>query len=392
MTAASPAERRRTGATAAVGILLVAVAVTLRVNALPFISSDMRGHLLPWYLMLTRGGDLLATNFADYTPAYLYLLWAAAHLHEWLPAVLAIKLISIAFDVAIGAMTYLIVRAHGRGARYAVLGALSILSLPTIWMNSARWGQCDAIFATFILACVYGCLRQRPFAAMLAFSVALSIKLQAVFLVPFLMLEQGRRRSLLRYLWLPIVVYLVVGLPALLAGRTLFDLVMIYPRQMQLYTDLSMWAPNLWGVCYLRPGACQGWPAVGAAWLLVNGIVIATVLVLARRRQKVLHTPRSTLLMATASVLIVPFLLPRMHDRYFFLADVLSFILALCEPRLWYVAAGVQAASITAYGSIMYGWPIEAVAVGTMLNAACIVAVLWHLATDRHLAGRPVEP
>ena len=45
----------------------------------------------------------------------------------------------------------------------------------------------------------------------------------------------------------------------------------------------------------------------------------------------------------------MPYLLPRMHDRYFFLADILTVALAFVRPRLWVVAALFQVGSLTSY-------------------------------------------
>ncbi|MGH7787070.1 MAG: hypothetical protein ACRERC_09410 [Candidatus Binatia bacterium] len=379
----------RSGVAPAAGALLIVAAIVLRLRSLPFVSSDMERYLLPWYSTLLDGGAAsLGSGFSDYPPAYLYLLFLAGRLHEWVAPVVAIKSISIVFDVAIGALTYLIVRQHGRGARYAMLGALASLVLPTVWLNSARWGQCDSIYSAFLLACVYCYIARQPFAAMLSFSFALSFKLQAVFLVPFLAFEHWRRGYRLRYLALPVGVCLVLALPALYAGRSVLDLLAIYPRQVRGYTELSIWAPSVWGLCYLTADFCRSWSTVIGVLVIFNAVGLACAIVITRHGREILGAPQSTLLMATASALVVPFLLPRMHERYFFTADVLSFILALCVPQLWYLAAGVQAASVMAYGSMLFGWSSLLVPLGSVLNGACIVGVLVHLGSGRRLFAR----
>jgi Gpi18-like mannosyltransferase len=45
----------------------------------------------------------------------------------------------------------------------------------------------------------------------------------------------------------------------------------------------------------------------------------------------------------------VPFVLPGMHERYFYLADVLTVVLAFYRPRLWFVPLLVQTASLLSY-------------------------------------------
>ena len=51
----------------------------------------------------------------------------------------------------------------------------------------------------------------------------------------------------------------------------------------------------------------------------------------------------------------VPFLLPHMHDRYFFLADALSLTLAVVFPRLCFVPVLVSFASLTGYYAYLTG-------------------------------------
>jgi Gpi18-like mannosyltransferase len=47
--------------------------------------------------------------------------------------------------------------------------------------------------------------------------------------------------------------------------------------------------------------------------------------------------------------LAIPFLLPEMHERYFYLADVLSIIYAFYFPRYFYVAVIMQLCSLLSY-------------------------------------------
>jgi Gpi18-like mannosyltransferase len=65
---------------------------------------------------------------------------------------------------------------------------------------------------------------------------------------------------------------------------------------------------------------------------------------------KIKALSRETMLLcATVSVAMIPFLLPKMHERYFYLMDVLTFILAFYIPRLWMPAVGTQLVSGMTY-------------------------------------------
>jgi Gpi18-like mannosyltransferase len=55
------------------------------------------------------------------------------------------------------------------------------------------------------------------------------------------------------------------------------------------------------------------------------------------------------LVCATVSVSLTPFLLPKMHERYFYLMDVFTFLLACCIPNLRLPAFLAQVSSVLTY-------------------------------------------
>jgi hypothetical protein len=75
---------------------------------------------------------------------------------------------------------------------------------------------------------------------------------------------------------------------------------------------------------------------------------------------------------ALLSALMPPFLLPGMHERYFFAADVLSVLYAFYDPRRWYVAVLIQFASAFSY----YPYLFEREPVPPFLLAAAVVLAI----------------
>jgi Gpi18-like mannosyltransferase len=75
----------------------------------------------------------------------------------------------------------------------------------------------------------------------------------------------------------------------------------------------------------------------------------AVGLAIALTALKLKESPRSSLFVATLSAAAMPYVLPRMHDRYFFVADVLSLTLAFAYPRYWLAAVLFQIGSLTSY-------------------------------------------
>src|SRR5512141_2149364 len=107
--------QRRAWATALVSIGAL-IALLIRIPFLDVLSPDIVGHLGQWYdyIVLNGGVYALADRFADYTPAYLYLLTAMTYLREGvapaLSKVAAIKLPSIVADLLMAIAVYKLVR------------------------------------------------------------------------------------------------------------------------------------------------------------------------------------------------------------------------------------------------------------------------------------------
>jgi Gpi18-like mannosyltransferase len=186
----------------------------------------------------------ITMDIGDYNLPYQYILAGIAR--SSIPDLYLIKMVSVVFDFALAVMAALTV---GRFMREQLaLPALAILLLlPTGWLNSAYWAQCDSLYAFFVVACLYAMLADRPLwsAAMLA--VAFAFKLQTVFFLPMVLFGLLRRKYKLRHAWMFLAVYLLTLLPALLAGRGLLSALAIYGQQAAQYGQrLTNNAPNIY--------------------------------------------------------------------------------------------------------------------------------------------------
>ena len=136
-----------------------------------------------------------------------------------------------------------------------------------------------------------------------------------------------------------------------MAARPPGDLARVYLDQSGTYRWLSMNVPNPWFfVQHLHLMSYGHGVALGLALAVVLGLALAGV-ALGRRLGLT-----ELLLLAPASVLAMPYVLPKMHDRYFFPADAMTYAVAV--PRRWSVAAAlcVQLGSLGAYSSILFGF------------------------------------
>lgn len=117
------------------------LAIALRISLYHVITSDYTTFLSQWYKYIqTHGGfAALKDNFSNYNVPYLYLLAIATYLP--IPELIAIKSISVIFDVVLGIFTYLILSLKFRRPSVALIGVLVVLFAPTIFINSSAWGR-----------------------------------------------------------------------------------------------------------------------------------------------------------------------------------------------------------------------------------------------------------
>jgi len=360
-------------------LALICILYTL---ALPLTNKDILKGYLPWYDYILAHGRFaaLADNFAQYTPPYLYLLSIGSLANGLLPSFLIIKLIAIAGTLCLASgFFWLITALDYPGATR--LPVLWLMLLPTVLLNGPWWGQTDAFYAGPLLFAIGEVLRRRMLTAVMAVGLAFSFKMQAVFIAPLFLALLLTRRIPWAYLPVPLIVYLGMMVPSWLAGRPLHDLLGIYGGQADAYQQLAKNAPNFW--TYLE-GLHLVTYSTGVPIGLGLGIGATAWLGYMGWREKKLD-PETLLLIAAAGAIILPFVLPKMHNRYFFLGDILSFTRAVIFPsaRRTRIAALMQAGSLLSGLAFVIGLPAGA-PVGAIFMTWALILTLHELRDHFH--------
>jgi Gpi18-like mannosyltransferase len=173
--------------------------------------------------------------------------------------------------------------------------------------------------------------------------------------LPFLLLHLASRaafkQAALIVILLPLI-YFLMNVPYTLAGRPFSEVFMIYGDQAGTYSMLSMNAPNPWYVLErLSPGI--GFSKRYFDTLILAGVAAAGVLglgIVALGLRKGLRlTLTENLLLMTMIAVAFPSVIPKMHDRYFFLADTFALLLAMMNFRFIAPAVLIQTGSLFAY-------------------------------------------
>lgn len=370
----------------------VLTALAVRYPLLPFVSDDMRLVLIPWWAFLVENGYFAALrhDFSNYNVPYLYLLAAAAFLTGGAHSLAAIKIISIVFDFVLAFFVGKCVSLrYPESKTIPVAAALATLFAPTVVANGALWGQSDATYTAFLAGCLYFLLAGRQAWAFAAFGLAFSFKLQALFLAPaFLWLLAKKAVHWRCFLLIPLV-WLVTLLPAWFLGRPFGDLrdglLTVYPRQVVTFRPrLALGAPNLY------QWAPRDWHDWYPLFAVLAAAVLAAIAV-AVRRSRARITPELTVFLATFSVLLAPYVLPKMHDRYFFPADVFAIVLAFYRPRAWYVPVVVGSASFIAYLRYLHA-EVVPLTWGAVLLGVLVAVLARRLFVDLQAAPQGPRP
>lgn len=326
---------------------LVHIATWLRV-----LSPDAALFFLVWWNKLLQLGyfHALTASYSDLTPPTLYLFTFMALFRNAARPWVLLKLINLPFLPIAASLAYGIARRLDANKARSAAVALLVLLLPVVWQDAFHWGQFDMFYTTFLLGTAYALLAGRSTLAMVLFGSALAIKLPAIFLAPALaaMLFAGELSA--PAVALVPLMYVVWVLPAAIAGRSWHSLLGIYLRQSQSYPKLSLDAPNLYLLFQdlipagrpfqLASLAAVSLAALAAAWM------IGTYL---RARKAGTPSPDRMIAVMTFSLLAMPYLLPRMHERYYLPGDIFAVLLLATKPRLLLPIILLQTATLATF-------------------------------------------
>ncbi len=358
---------------------LLALAMLLRGLAFDFRSGDYNTFLSKWVEFFRLGGGFsaLSTSIGNYNLPYLYFLAAFSYIE--VPDLYLIKLLSVFFDVilawGVARLVYIFTN-----RRSVVLAAFFVpLFLPSVYLNGALWGQCDSIYAAFAVWSIVFALSDRPILSVVSVALSFAFKLQAVFIMPvFLIFIFARKMKWYHLIAFPIT-YLVTTIPALIAGRPFIDTILLYFDQAETVgSSLNYNSPSVF--------AFIPWNAeVNAEALTKVGIAVAFAFLFLLflhcwlRRDSLDN--RTLLICSVLIAVAVPYFLPHMHERYFFIADVLSVALAFVIPKLSFTPALVSFASLLGYHAYLKMRFLLPMSYGAAALLIVIICLLFSLMT-----------
>ena len=347
----------------------ILLSLLIRYSLLGFESTDYKAWLSNWYEFIKSHGGFWALkyNFANYTPPYLYLLIIATGLP--FPSLTAIKLISIIFDYSLAFFVYLTVKLKYKKGIIPVMSFFAVLFLPTVIFNSSLWAQCDTIYTTWLIGSLYFIIREKILLAFIFLSLAFAFKLQTIFLFPVYIILSYKKNFSIKYFLLIPLIYIISIIPTFIAGRPFNDLLSIYGEQIAINQKLTMNAPTLyqWISNHYYYPVCH----IGVAVTLLITCLFMFII----HKSKINIKEETVIKLSLAFSLIIPYFLPKMHERYFFPADIISIIYAFYYPRKFFIPVLINIASLFSYFPFLFGSPFIPLSYLALILLITIIAV-----------------
>lgn len=337
-------------------LLAGAAAFGVRWAGIEHITADFETCLIPWSAAMKtgQGPGILRAYDGDYNMPYVTVLW----LLNYLPGrtIVKVKLFSVLFEY-LGAVAAGLIAARFADAekkRFMFTAAcIAVLFYPSSVLNGAWWGQCDFIYVAFLLYMIYALLRERYAAAMILLGCAFSFKLQAVLILPVLLIFWWKRRSFSgAYFLLTAAMMEVLCIPAIAGGYSVFIPFSIYTRQLGRYPYMYVFYPNFWALFKDSPYYIFSDAAILS---ILAGLGIFAVSVI---RKKTTISERQWMEFAVWSTFFMMCFLPCMHERYGMLAEVLAIIYAFLDRKTWWNAVIIGVGSLIAYLQVTFGQDI----------------------------------
>lgn len=329
-------------------LLPIAAALFLRAALLDHVTLDYQDFLSKWvdYFRQNGGFSAMKDPIGNYNVPYLYMLALLSYLP--VPDLYGIKLFSVLFDVLLAWGGFRLVKRLTGEDRPALLCFCVLLFLPTVVLNGSCWGQCDSVWAALCIHALASGLEDRPVLSLSLLALAFSFKLQAIFLIPLWCALWFTKHVKFRQLFAFPAVFFLTMLPALLVGKPVMDILRVYWDQAGSSVSWQTVNYNSPSVFALLPYHAQSAPWVPKAAILCAFLFMLLILALVFVRRET--ADNTALVLAGAALSLgIPFFLPYMHERYFFLGGILLTVLACIRPVHVPAAVGAELASLGGY-------------------------------------------
>lgn len=327
-------------------LIVTVLAFYARTLFWPFVSGDYIEFLYGWLndIRSLHGLHSIGTQIGNYTAPYHYLLAIFTYI-PGLDNLQVIKITSTIADFFMATSLGLVAYALCKQKWKAVCAYAVVLCLPTVFLNSSAWGQCDAMYAAIVLFAIYLWLIDKKAACFFVYGLALAVKLQAIFFLPALVVFWLCGQARLRHFLGLAGGYVVAFLPAIIASGSLSCLTAAYKMQTVVHTL----APNSYTAMEFFDGFDQEDVYLYTNALVIFALIGIGIVAFYCWQKRAAFNQQAAFYLIMVMLCLVPYLMPGMRERYFYLAEVLAVVYALYNPRRIVVPLLLQLGTLPSY-------------------------------------------
>ena len=338
-------------------ITVILLSLIIRLYFVPWHSSDYNTHLKNWFIHFQENGFSGFKNIYDisnYPALYMIIICLVSFLPKFsievlpdLSIILYIKLVSIIADYFLAYMVYKIIKYYTNKEYMALISLACVLFSPIVLFNSALIGQADGIYSSFIILSLYLFYKEKYAKAFLIYGIAFALKLQSIFILPFIILLYIKNRFHLKYFLLILIPHIISSLIATIFGANFIKALTILGGQ--THPNLSNRAPSLPALIFRGAPFEQFYKWMFMTFFIILAIMLCTIFLYMFIKQKNKLNLDTFILWALTISFSMPFILPSMHERYFYISEILALIYAFIKPKYAYITVLLYFATFSRY-------------------------------------------
>lgn len=382
---------------------------------------------IPYTGVEPGGADHLSTF--DYNCLYQYLLiFLNLFNNGGGNDMFLVKMSDCIFDIVAAVTVFRIMYEMTHDTHKSVMAMGVILVIPTMLLNSAAWAQNDAIYTSFLLLSFLSFIKKRDVRTWLYFAIAFCWKQQALFFAPVLIIAWLRNKTKIRYALLVPAMYVLVIIPATIAGafvpekvtvsiealtdtgnvswisdfaatgdtlvlepvgRTFGSLLGIYGHQVSMFSRLTMNYPNIYTIIYSDINKELRQMIITCGEFVTIMLLGVLAFYLYNRKFKDSRLFYLTLVVFVSQLVV--YCLPCMHERYGYVAEVFAFIYGMFGFKRLCIAVMLQGITLVTYTRFLWGASSSLTTANLVVFAFLLLGIILLMGKDLYAQIHKVE-
>lgn len=337
-------------------IIVTLIAILIRCYFIKFKSNDYTNALSLWFNHIKKNGGLFAMKKykGDYEPLYNTILALLTYIP--VNSLITIKTVSIIGDFVLAfasaRLVGIILNNANKNKNYINKAKLItysiILLLPNVVINSSKWGQCDSIYTSFIILSL-GDLFSKKYKRMFVFlGIAFAFKLQTIFILPLFITIYFCKKEFPWYNFLIIPIMLIIcSIPAMCFGMPFSKIFTCFNTQVSEYNDvLQCNFPNIYQFIFVKK--TEQINIITKLGILCTLLLDFIIFIFTIKHKENLND-ENILFLGIIYIIVETYFLPRMHDRYLYVGEILSVIYTIIYLKNYILSIFLNIQAVAIY-------------------------------------------